>query len=291
MAGAVLLVTAPVPLAGQARLSRLDRSDPVYTQHQRLVAAYHEAVARGETPPPLVLFAYRPDDRLDLFDLAARLMLPYAAIATLNGMTSPALPDDTDLLIPSQPGLFAPPGDQGLQRRIAARLAGVDSTTTIRVPGADGTLEAVLFASGLDFTPEERNEFLRLRFSNPLPSAVVSSPFGYRAHPVTGVWSLHAGVDLAADFGTPVSVAADGVVSAIDRDPWLGLSITVTHRGEYETVYAHLQEAVVGVGQTVPDGAILGFVGSTGMSTGAHLHFEIRYRGEARNPEQYVRWQ
>jgi murein DD-endopeptidase MepM/ murein hydrolase activator NlpD len=153
-----------------------------------------------------------------------------------------------------------------------------------------GAPVSVRFAPGLDFSPQERDTFLRVRFANPLPAGVVSSVFGYRNHPVTGIWSFHGGIDLAADFGTPVTVAADGVVSSIDRDPWLGLSVTVVHRASFATVYAHLQETTVAAGQTMSAGDIVGYVGSTGLSTGPHLHFEIRHRGESRNPEEYIQW-
>lgn len=291
---ALLIATAPSPVSGQARIRELDRRDPVYAQHQAMVSAAHTTGAvdgSAAAEVPLVLFSYAIPDGADLYDIAARLMLPYSTVATINRLSSPDLPAaGAVLLIPNQPGLFVPTdGDGDLERRIAARIAAEPATRRVRIPADNGTVP-FLYAPGADFTPAERDTFHRIRFVRPLRGGTVSSRYGYRNHPVTGVRSYHAGIDLSAPFGTPVRAAADGVVTAIDREPWLGLSVTVAHRQEYATVYAHLQEVTVPVGHEVARGDMLGAVGSTGMSTGPHLHFEIRYRGEPRDPERYVAW-
>lgn len=106
---------------------------------------------------------------------------------------------------------------------------------------------------------------------------------------MTGRRSFHRGLDLTAPFGTPVVAAASGVVVRIHRDPLLGLSIHVDHRNGYTTVYAHLQEAMVIVGEEITGGQRIGSVGSTGFSTGPHLHFEVLRDGSNRDPERYIR--
>ena len=271
-------------------LSRLDRSDPIYLQHQRLVAEYHRHAAQDLPLPPLVLFQYRPGDEEDLFGIAARLMIPYDTLASLNRLEYPGI-SGAPLLVPSQPGLFAyrDPSTR-LERLVGERIAGDVGTQSLTIPFG-GRSTRVEYLAGHDFLPAERDIFLRIRFSNPLPGAVLSSSYGHRNHPVTGVWSFHHGIDLAAHYGTPVRAAAAGLVTAIERDSWLGLSVTIAHREHYETVYAHLQEVVVEIGQNVTDDGIIGYVGSSGLSTGPHLHFEIRYRGESRNPGHYIVWE
>lgn len=288
----LMVLVPPLALSAQARISELDRNDPVYIQHQQMVADFHAARARGDAPPALALFRVTPPPGVDLFDLSARLMLPYATIATLNRLDSPSLTGlERPLLVPNQPGLFVPevPVSQ-LERRLTRRTGGADRPEAVRIV-VPGTGETFAFLPGRELRPDERDLFLRVRFEDPLPGGRVSSRFGYRRHPVTGVGSMHYGIDLASDYGTPVVAAADGTVMGIDRDPWLGLSVRLAHRGGYETRYAHLQESLVRPGQSLTQGAILGYVGSTGLSTGPHLHFEIRYRSEARDPEQYISWQ
>ena len=124
---------------------------------------------------------------------------------------------------------------------------------------------------------------------NPLPlrNEVLSSGFGMRRHPLLGGWRPHLGVDLAAPTGTPVYATADGVVSAAGRRGGYGLSITLEHRQGLETRYAHMSRINVVHGQGVKQGNVIGWVGSTGLSTGPHLHYETRLKGQAVNPLTY----
>lgn len=272
-----------VAVCGQLRIERLNGADPVYSQHQWMVAEFHQAHASGDPPPDLMLLSYAPQDDETLYTIAAALMLPYSAIATLNRMDSSVLPDGP-LLVPNQPGLFAwddPRND--LERSVTQRLGASSGGLAITVPLGERRL-AARFVPGSDFSREERDRFLRVRFAHPLPGSDVTSPFGFRSHPVTGIWSFHHGADFSGSFGDPVLAAADGIVRAIGRDPWLGLSISIEHRGGYETRYAHLEQSIVAVGDEIAGGDIVGMIGSTGLSTGPHLHFEVRYRGDSRNP-------
>ena len=108
-------------------------------------------------------------------------------------------------------------------------------------------------------------------------SAVVTSPFGWRLHPVMGSWLMHAGRDLAAPEGTPVVAALNGRVTSSGLAGGYGLAIEIEHDGpRRRTLYGHLSELYVKEGQTVRQGEVIGRVGSTGLSTGPHLHFELR---------------
>ena len=120
------------------------------------------------------------------------------------------------------------------------------------------------------------------------PSAgYLSCGFGMRVDPFTGRRSLHRGVDLAADIGTPVYVTADGVVNKVRRDVGLGKLVEINHGYGYKTVYAHLSRISVKRGQHLTRGQIIGAVGNTGYSTGPHLHYEVHYQGRAKNPLKY----
>jgi len=114
------------------------------------------------------------------------------------------------------------------------------------------------------------------RMIYPLPSPVaVTSGFGWRVHPITGKSTFHQGIDLGAAEGTPVYAVYNGTVEVADWLGGLGKAVVISHGYGSETRYGHLSQILVQPGQSIKQGTVIGLVGSTGMSTGAHLHFEL----------------
>jgi len=122
----------------------------------------------------------------------------------------------------------------------------------------------------------------------PVNGVKLTSDFGMRWHPVLGGRRAHKGVDLAAPIGTAIHAAADGMVSRADWFSGYGLYVSLEHGGQIETRYGHMSRLNVAAGQMVHKGDIVGYVGTTGRSTGPHLHYEVRDAGEAVNPMPYL---
>lgn len=119
-------------------------------------------------------------------------------------------------------------------------------------------------------------------------SRAMSSGFGMRYHPVLGGMRAHKGIDLPATTGTPIHASADGVVAKADWLGGYGLLVQLEHGAGMETRYGHMSRIAVAEGQRVRKGDVIGYVGSTGRSTGAHLHYEVRIAGDAVNPLPYM---
>jgi murein DD-endopeptidase MepM/ murein hydrolase activator NlpD len=117
----------------------------------------------------------------------------------------------------------------------------------------------------------------------------LSSPFGYRVHPILGTRRLHSGIDLAASSGSPISAAASGVVIIAAPYGGYGNAVVIDHGGGLATLYAHQSRIVVSKGQAVATGDLIGYVGCTGLCTGPHLHFETRESGVPVDPMKYLR--
>lgn len=116
----------------------------------------------------------------------------------------------------------------------------------------------------------------------------LSSQPGWRMHPLAGRWQIHWGIDIASPAGTPVLASAAGIVRYAGPHGGYGLTVVVDHGRGWVTLYGHLACATVRPNQIVQQAAVIGAVGSTGASTGPHLHFEIRYRGVPVNPLAYL---
>jgi murein DD-endopeptidase MepM/ murein hydrolase activator NlpD len=116
----------------------------------------------------------------------------------------------------------------------------------------------------------------------------VSSPFGYRTHPILGVRRLHTGIDINGSTGTPISAAADGKVILSQTYGGYGRAVVIDHGGGMATLYAHQSSIAVSVGEVVTRGEVIGYVGCTGSCTGPHLHFEVRLNGVPVDPMQYL---
>jgi murein DD-endopeptidase MepM/ murein hydrolase activator NlpD len=127
-------------------------------------------------------------------------------------------------------------------------------------------------------------------FRKPLSGALqMTSAFGYRNDPFLGRPALHSGVDLRDEYGEPARATAAGVVTAAGPNGGYGNMVEVDHGDGLSTRYAHLSAITVSVGQRVAPGAIVGRIGSTGRSTGPHLHYEVRVDGEAVDPARFLR--
>lgn len=124
--------------------------------------------------------------------------------------------------------------------------------------------------------------------ANPIPGAPVTSLFGPRVHPIYGTTRMHTGIDLGAPSGTPIRAADDGFVVAAGWRGGYGLATIIDHGGSLATLYAHQSRLGVFPGQRVRRGEVIGYVGSTGYSTGPHLHFEVRVAGNPVDPLQYL---
>ena len=125
-------------------------------------------------------------------------------------------------------------------------------------------------------------------FSWPVPThSRISSHFGTRTHPISGRQEHHSGTDIPAPTGTRIIAAQEGVVRLAGRHGGYGITVIIDHYGGYSTLYAHNSQNLVSAGQRVYRGQHIANVGSTGVSTGPHLHFEIRLNGRAVNPMRY----
>ena len=125
----------------------------------------------------------------------------------------------------------------------------------------------------------------------PLPSGkgVKTSGFGFRFHPVVKRRKFHTGVDIGAPQGTSIIATASGIVEKAGWNGNYGRYVLVNHKNGYKTAYAHQSEILVNIGNTVKKGEIIGKVGTTGMSTGNHLHYEVIKNGKKVNPENYYK--
>lgn len=122
----------------------------------------------------------------------------------------------------------------------------------------------------------------------PVNGGAYSSNFGWRIDPFTGSGAMHEGVDFMASAGTPIRASAGGVVAYADLHPQYGNMVEIDHGKGIITRYAHSSKLLVKVGQVVRRGEKIAEVGSTGRSTGNHLHFEVRYQGVAQNPVRFL---
>jgi len=123
---------------------------------------------------------------------------------------------------------------------------------------------------------------------SPVEFSRISSGFAMRVHPISGQWKQHKGIDFPAPIGTPIRAAGDGVVDFAGTQNGYGNFITIKHWANYTTAYAHMSRFAPGIkkGTKVSQGDVIGYVGVTGWSTGAHLHYEFRVGGEACDPNK-----
>ncbi len=121
---------------------------------------------------------------------------------------------------------------------------------------------------------------------SPLEFSRISSGFSMRMHPISGKWKRHKGVDFAAATGTPIRAAGDGIIDFIGVQGGYGNVVVLKHWNKYSTLYAHMSRFAKGMrkGVNVSQGEVIGYVGSTGWSTGPHLHYEFRVANEPRDP-------
>ena len=138
-----------------------------------------------------------------------------------------------------------------------------------------------------DYLSQERDLYLATPKGWPVEGRI-SSPYGYREHPQTGLRDFHSGMDIASEPGTPVKATADGIVSFAGWSGGSGNLVALEHGLGFSTYYAHNRLVVVKVGQKIKRGDILSYVGSTGNSTGPHLHYEVWKEGRSLNPSTYI---
>ena len=211
----------------------------------------------------MVDFAFIAKVRSTIGALAVLASLALAAPALANASATAA-----DIAAPLREAQAAKAGTRGGDEEFRRLFASWNSTSTVSVPA--------------------RPRSVSIPSRIPLEGAGLTSGFGMRTHPVLGGRRQHKGIDLASPIGSPIYATADGVVSRADWFSSYGLYISLDHGASLETRYGHLSRLNVAEGQTVRKGDLIGYVGTTGRSTGPHLHYEVRIAGTAVNPIPYM---
>jgi len=279
-------------------IERMDSRDTGFRQYIADVENNRRQLYTNQINPlevieSLTIYQYSPRPDEDIFSLAARCNIPYSALASLNRLNNPLMLEAGKfLLLPSCPGIFIPAViDSDLEMLLAAARNDLDAFTEINISASGREAQLFKFFPGADFTATERAFFLNSGFRFPLQSWRLTSSFGPRQNPVTGNIVNHHGLDLAAAEGTPVFSAAEGIVTEIGEDPLYGIYIIISHSDRWTSMYGHLQKAETTLRTAVKSGSLIGRVGSTGQSTGPHLHFELRQDGRALDPTGRLRRQ
>jgi murein DD-endopeptidase MepM/ murein hydrolase activator NlpD len=237
----------------------------------------------------LVVYAYvsREDEAVDdtVRGLAARCNVTQASIATLNRISHDGGVGERTVLLPTVSGIFVPLEPASDMEHLLFSARNPDDGVTLTIAGSRH-----IFFPGDDFSSTERLFFLSEgRFRFPLREYTVTSRFGSRVSPITGTVRFHGGLDLAAPMGTEVYSAGEGVTAECGENAVYGKYVIVRHDATWTSLYGHLSMVLVKQGEKVEKGKTLGKVGSTGLSTGPHLHFELRQNGRVADPQPLLK--
>lgn len=182
--------------------------------------------------------------------------------------------------LPGQGGAYVPAGQQEVT--LASMNQQLGNMSELMTDRADklAALETLL--------QQDRLRKKMLHTAAPVSTGWYSSNFGWRTDPFTGRSAMHEGVDYVVPQGTPIHAAASGMVVYAALHPQFGNLVEIDHGNDILTRYAHASKLMVHVGDVVKRGQLLSLVGSTGRSTGNHLHFEVRFKGLAQNPIRFL---
>ncbi len=248
---------------------------------------------KARTAPPSSLF-YRyevkkdPDNYLDTFNgLYARFQQQQGTLATINRISTPsALKPGREIILPIEQGLYIPLKPESsidflLHKEYFSLIT--PETKKINIDGTEFYFLADRNFSGTDIA-FFRDDSMML----PLSKKILTSPFGYRTSPISGKWKFHAGIDLAAPEGSDVFACKSGIVTTVGYNSTYGNYIIILHNEKKTSLYAHLSKTLVKKGDRVTTGQVIGLVGTTGASTGPHLHFEVRENGNPTDPGRLI---
>lgn len=265
-------------------IKELNRSDIFFKQLTMDINHYYMDKESGSKLPTLLIYRYITTKGDSLFTISASLNISYEALVTLNRLERPEkFPPGKVLLLPNLPGIF-------INKNPKTDLEYIISSWRKIPKGAQQITtnypeeSSFYFLPGKKFNNVERSFFLGVMFRFPVPKGVITSYFGPRKSPFTGKNEFHEGVDIAAPGGTKVLSARGGRIEDTGQNAICGNYILILHDSGFETKYCHLKKIFVTLHQKVRSGMIIGEVGTTGMSTGPHLHFEIRERGKPQDP-------
>ncbi|MDR1862510.1 MAG: M23 family metallopeptidase [Treponema sp.] len=297
----LLLPGADEGYSSLPRIANLNSRDTAFVQYlgdvensRRRLFLARERIGSPEYVPAriaesLTVYTYIPKEGDDLLSLAARCNIPYGTIASLNRFVHPEdLAAGKVLLLPSMPGIFIPEEPETDLERLFVSSRNSEEGVLISLGGA-GKPGRFRFIPGDDLTSTERVFFLNRGFRFPLRHFTLTSPYGPRVNPVTGRYGVHQGVDLAAPEGSPVYAAREGIVRDLGEDPVYGKYIIIGHNDNWVSLYGHLSKIEIALREELRSGSLIGRVGSSGQSTGPHLHFELRQNGRAQDPGRLLR--
>jgi murein DD-endopeptidase MepM/ murein hydrolase activator NlpD len=218
--------------------------------------------------------------------IAAAFSLSMDAVIASNEISNARrLPEGKILRIPNMDGIpyIVKKGDSisKISKSMGVPLNAILDANDIR--SNDIQTGETLFIPGARLAPEALKRALGELMVYPVRGRLTSG-FGWRNDPISGVRRYHAAIDLAAGMGTPVKAVMDGAVSVVGYNPTFGKFVIVSHYGGYQSMYAHLSAAPVKQGDRVIQGGKIGEVGNTGYTTGPHLHFAVYRNGRALNP-------
>jgi murein DD-endopeptidase MepM/ murein hydrolase activator NlpD len=297
VAGAALLRGPSFPMPSEALLPEDAASADLLLEFAspELAGSSDNADADGQDlpPPPATLsystYTVRSGDTLG--GIAKRFGLALDSLISANGISNArAVKSGTALRIPSMDGLVHRVRAGDSLNSVAKRY-GIDTTTILDANDlGSATLKPgqSLFIPGARLAAADLKEVLGEMIAWPVRGRL-SSYFGYRPDPFTGVRRFHGGIDIVVNTGTAVRSAAAGIVSDVGYNANYGNYIIVTHGGGLQTLYGHLSSSSIAKGARVAQGTMIGLSGNTGYSTGPHLHFGIYRSGVGVNPLKYLK--
>ena len=276
---------------------KIRKENKIWLQYQKDLQVQNKiknipvAHIKNMEKPENLFYKYKvtkdPEKYLDTFNgLYARFQTSQATLATINRISSPdEIKIGKTLILPIQQGMYIPKkADSALEILLQKEFASLitDSTKIYEI----GSNE-FYFLPGLTFSQTQIAFFHDKGMQLPLSKKIITSEFGYRKSPISGTWKFHAGIDLAAPVGTEVFACKHGNVTTTEENhPLYGKYIDIKHDGNTVSRYAHLSKILVIRGQKVSTGQTIGLVGTTGASTGPHLHFEVRENGTPKDPSK-----